>query len=59
MNSRSPKPEYLPMFIGKDIISGVVELDLAKPETIREVKVTVRVVFPPSSLAYRGPLMSK
>jgi len=28
------------MFIGKDNISGIVELDLAKPESIREVKVT-------------------
>jgi len=28
------------MFIGKDNICGTVKLDLAKPETIREVKVT-------------------
>ena len=44
VNSRSPKSELLPLFIGKDSISGRVELELAKPETIREVKVTVRVV---------------
>ena len=46
VNSRSPKPKLLPLFIGKDSISGIVELDLEKPETIREVKVTVCVVFP-------------
>lgn len=45
VNSRSPKPKLLPLFIGKDTISGVVELDLEKPETIREVKVTVCVGF--------------
>ena len=41
------------MFIGKDAISGTVELDLTKPENIREVIVTVCVflvisTFPPS-----------
>ena len=41
VSSRSPKPKLLPLFIGKDSISGTVELDLEKPETIREVKVTV------------------
>lgn len=46
VNSRSPKPKLLPLFFGKDAISGRVELELAKPETVREVKVTVRVVFP-------------
>jgi hypothetical protein len=46
VSSRSPRPKLLPLFIGKDSISGTVELDLEKPETIREVKVTVRVVFP-------------
>jgi hypothetical protein len=46
VSSRSPKPKFLPLFIGKDSISGTVELDLEKPETIREVKVTVCVVFP-------------
>jgi hypothetical protein len=46
VSSRSPKPKLLPLFIGKDSISGTVELDLEKPETIREVKVTVCVVFP-------------
>lgn len=58
VNSRSPKPKFLPLFFGKDAISGTVELDLAKPETIREVKVTVCVGFllriavdsPPNSL---------
>jgi hypothetical protein len=45
VSSRSPKPKFLPLFIGKDSISGTVELDLEKPETIREVKVTVCVVF--------------
>jgi len=45
VNSRSPKPNFLPFFVGKDAISGTVELDLEKPETIREVKVTVCVVF--------------
>jgi hypothetical protein len=44
VKSRSPKSKLLPLFIGKDSISGVVELELAKPETVREVKVTVRVV---------------
>ena len=29
------------MFIGKDAISGTVELNLTKPENIREVIVTV------------------
>jgi len=52
LSSRSPKSEYLPMFIGKDAISGTVELDLTKPENIREVIVTVCVfvmsTFPPS-----------
>jgi hypothetical protein len=46
VSSRSPRPKFLPLFIGKDSISGTVELDLEKPETIREVKVTVCVVFP-------------
>lgn len=46
MTSRSPKSEYLPMFIGKDTIAGNVELRLTKPENIREVLVTVCVVFP-------------
>ena len=41
LSSRSPKSEYLPMFIGKDAISGTVELNLTKPENIREVIVTV------------------
>jgi hypothetical protein len=44
VSSRSPKSNLLPLFIGKDSISGIVELELAKPETVREVKVTVRVV---------------
>ena len=44
VSSRSPKSELLPLFIGKDSISGRVELQLVKPETIREVKVTVRVI---------------
>ncbi|KAI9509808.1 hypothetical protein F5148DRAFT_694274 [Russula earlei] len=39
MSSRSPKSEHLPLFMGKDAISGTVELDLTKPEAIREVKV--------------------
>jgi hypothetical protein len=46
VSSRSPKPKLLPFFIGKDTISGIVELELAKPETVREVKVTVCVVSP-------------
>jgi len=46
VSSRSPKPKLLPLFIGKDSISGTVELDFEKPETIREVKVTVCMVFP-------------
>lgn len=41
LRSRSPKSENLPMFIGKDAIAGTVELDLTKPENIREVVVTV------------------
>lgn len=45
VSSRSPKPEQLPMFIGKDSISGIIELELLKPETIREAKVTVCVIF--------------
>jgi hypothetical protein len=45
VSSRSPKPRLLPLFIGKDRISGTVELDLEKPETIRELEVTVCVVF--------------
>ncbi len=61
VSSRSPKSKFLPLFIGKDSISGIVELELAKPETVREVKVTVCVVFPicittdspPSSLRAR------
>jgi hypothetical protein len=46
VSSRSPKSKFLPLFIGKDSIPGIVELELAKPETVREVKVTVCVVFP-------------
>ncbi|KAH9998859.1 hypothetical protein BJV74DRAFT_189666 [Russula compacta] len=42
VSSRSPKPEHLPMFIGKDSISGTIELELLKPETIREAKVTLK-----------------
>jgi hypothetical protein len=41
MTSRSPKPNYLPMFIGEDEISGYVELELTKPENIREVIIAV------------------
>jgi hypothetical protein len=44
VSSRSPKSKLLPLFIGKDSISGIVELEFAKPETVREVKVTVRMV---------------
>lgn len=44
VSSRSPKSKLLPLFIGNDSISGVVELEFANPETVREVKVTVRVV---------------
>ncbi|KAH9041668.1 hypothetical protein EDB85DRAFT_2139761 [Lactarius pseudohatsudake] len=40
--SRSPKPELLPLFVGKDVISGAVELDLPKPETIREVRIAIK-----------------
>ena len=46
MTSRSPRSEYLPLYIGKDTIAGKVELKLTKPENIREVLVTVCVVFP-------------
>ena len=61
VSSRSPKPNFLPLFIGNDSISGTVELDLAKPEAVREVKVTVCAVFlfcitvnlPPNSLRAR------
>lgn len=45
VSSRSPKSKFLPLFIGKDSISGTVELELSKPETVREMKVTVRVVL--------------
>ncbi len=41
LSSRSPKSELPPLYIGKDIISGTVEFDLVKPETIREITVTV------------------
>jgi hypothetical protein len=44
VSSRSPKSKLLPLFVGKDPISGIVELEFAKPETVREVKVTVRMV---------------
>lgn len=44
VSSRSPKSKLLPLFIGNDSISGRVELEFDKPETVREVKVTVRVV---------------
>jgi hypothetical protein len=44
VSSRSPKSKLLPLFIGKDSISGIVELELVKPETVRELKVTVSVV---------------
>jgi len=39
------------MFIGKDAISGTVELDLTKPENIREVVVTVGVLLVMSTLS--------
>ncbi|KAI0303668.1 hypothetical protein B0F90DRAFT_1309737 [Multifurca ochricompacta] len=42
ISSRSPKPEFLPVFIGKDVVAGIVELDLMKPESIREVKITLQ-----------------
>ncbi|KAF8271169.1 hypothetical protein EI94DRAFT_1797338 [Lactarius quietus] len=42
LTSRSPKPEFLPLFLGKDTISGSVDLDLPKPETIREVRITIK-----------------
>lgn len=45
VRSRSPKSKFLPLFIGKDSISGTVELEFAKPETVREMKVTVRAVL--------------
>jgi len=56
VSSHSPKSELLPLFIGKDYISGTVELDLAKPETVREVEVTVRFSYmdlPPTSFRAR------
>ncbi|KAI0277295.1 hypothetical protein BGY98DRAFT_1097546 [Russula aff. rugulosa BPL654] len=42
VSSRSPKSKLLPLFIGNDSISGVVELEFANPETVREVKVTLK-----------------
>lgn len=51
LSSRSPKSDNLPMFIGKDAISGTVELDLTKPENIREVVVTVGVSLVMSTLS--------
>ena len=59
VSSRSPKQKCLPLFIGKDTISGTVELDFAKPETVREVKVTVRAVFPASSCTHCSRLTFK
>lgn len=56
VSSRAPKPKLLPLFIGNDSISGTVELDIGKPETIREMKVTVCVVFP---LHHCNPLTVK
>ncbi len=44
------------MFIGKDTVSGTVELELTKPENIREVIVTVCVIFPPSLCVYLNHL---
>ena len=38
------------MFIGKDAISGSVELDLTKPDNIREVIVTVCAFLAMSTL---------
>ena len=51
LTSRSPKPEFLPLYVGKDVISGVVELDLSKRETIREVKI---MVCPSPSFLHRN-----
>lgn len=70
VRSRSPKPKFLPLFFGKDAVSGTVELELTKPETVREVKVTVSEVFPlhhmyilihlpPSSSRERQPISPK
>ncbi|KAI0255040.1 hypothetical protein BJV78DRAFT_1359029 [Lactifluus subvellereus] len=42
VTSRSPSPRYLPMFIGTDVVNGFVELDLTKPENIREVTITIK-----------------
>jgi hypothetical protein len=47
LSSRSPRPRYLPMYIGKDDITGTVELDLPRPESIRQVTVSVCVVSLP------------
>jgi hypothetical protein len=47
LTSRSPKTKYLPMFIGRDDVIGSIELDLPRPETIRDVTVTVCILsFP-------------
>ncbi|KAH9972190.1 hypothetical protein BGW80DRAFT_1446134 [Lactifluus volemus] len=42
LTSRSPRTKYLPMFIGSDDIIGSIEIDLLRPESIREVTVTLR-----------------
>ena len=57
LTSRSPKPEFLPLFVGKDVVSGVVELDLSKRETIREVK--IMVCHCPSFLRSNTPTAQK
>jgi len=43
VQSRSPSSNLLPLFYEHDIITGSVFLDLAKPESIRDVDITVSV----------------
>lgn len=42
VKSRSANAASLPLYYEKDVISGRVELDLDKPETIKGVVVSVR-----------------
>jgi hypothetical protein len=45
MRSRAVDPKYMPMFFDGDVIKGLVLLDLAKPETLKGLTVTVCIHY--------------
>ncbi|THH15562.1 hypothetical protein EW146_g4934 [Bondarzewia mesenterica] len=42
VHSRSPNSNLLPLFFERDIISGSISLDLAKPDSIRSINISIQ-----------------